>query len=186
MAYIIRVVIMFLVTWTGIRLIGRKSIAEMTSYDLAAVMLMTTVAAEPLVYKITSKSIVGVFVLIVMSGIIGRLSLKKFFYKIDAKPTLLIQDGEIIEKGLYTSEISIPLLLSELRVAGYGDISDLKYVYLETSGKISIVPNPDIRPITPKTMGIEMKPINLTFPLILEGEIQRNNLDFLQKMINGY
>lgn len=32
MAYIVRIIIMFLVTWMGVRVIGRKSISQMTSY----------------------------------------------------------------------------------------------------------------------------------------------------------
>lgn len=181
MAYIVRVIVMFLITWTGVRLIGRKSISEMTSYDLAAVMLMTTVASEPLVYKITSKSIVGVSVLIVLSMIIGKLSLKRFFYKMDSKPILVISDGEVMEDGLKRAEMSIALLLSELRVEGYKDPEEIRTAYLEPSGKLSIFPKEDISCTTSKIMNMEVQPISLTFPLILNGKIEENNLKFLQK-----
>lgn len=181
MAYIIRVVVMFFVTWTGIRMLGRKSISEMTLYDLAAVMLMTTIASEPLVYKITSKSIVGVYVLVIITSIIGRLSLKKFFYKIDLEPILMISEGKIIEKSLKKAEMNLPLLLSELRLAGFQDLTDIKYAYLEPSGKLSIISKAESRPLTPETMGIKAPPVNLMFPLIINGEIDQMNLDFLQK-----
>lgn len=88
--YILRCITMLLVTWTGVRLIGKKSIAEMTSYDLAAIMLLTTVAAEPLVYKISSKATVGVFPILIATFFLGYLSLKKFFYNIDSKPSIVI------------------------------------------------------------------------------------------------
>lgn len=181
MAYIIRVIVMFLVTWTGIRLIGRKSLSEMTAYDLTALLLMTSIASEPLVYKITSKSIIGVTVLIILTSIVGNLSLTKFFYKIDSKPTIIIIDGKIMERDLRKAEISIPLLLSELRVNGYNDVSDIKYAYLEPSGKISVIPKSEVSPITPEIMGIKAPPIHLTFPLIINGEIEETNLNFLQK-----
>lgn len=172
---------MFLITWTGIRMIGRKSISEMTSYDLAAVMLMTTVAAEPLVYKITSKSIVAVVVLIILTEIVGNLSLKRFFYKIDARPITLIKDGDIIESALKKAEMNIPLLLSELRISGYNKVTDIKYAYLETNGKISVIPKAEASPLTPRMMNLEVPPINLTFPLVVNGEVEENNLKFLQK-----
>ena len=181
MAYIIRVIVMYLIWWTGIRLIGRKSISEMTTYDLAAVMLMTSVAAEPITYKITSKSIVGVTILVIISGIVGRLSLKRFFYNMDSKPILVILDGKIIEEGLRSGEMSIPLLLSELRISGYTDVSDIKYAYLEPSGQISIIPKSEERPLTPKTMGIEVPPVHLMLPIIVDGRVQETNLNFLQK-----
>ena len=181
MAYIIRVIVMFLVTWTGIRLLGRKSLSEMTSYDLAALMLMTSVAAEPLVYKITSKAMVGVTTLVIISSIIGNLSLKRFYYKIDSKPTILILDGKIIEENLRKAEMNIPLLLSELRVQGCHDVSDVKYSYLEPSGQISVITKSSVSPVTPEVMGIVAPPIHLTFPLVVNGEVEQTNLNFLQK-----
>ena len=181
MAYIIRIVVMFLVTWTGIRLIGRKSLSEMTSYDLTALLLMTSIASEPLVYKITSKSIIGVTVLIILTSIVGNLSLAKWFNKIDSKPTIIIIDGKIMERDLRKAEISIPLLLSELRVNGYNDVSDIKYAYLEPTGKISVVANAEVSSVTPKMMGMNVPPIHLTFPLVINGEIEETNLNFLQK-----
>ncbi|WP_120170307.1 hypothetical protein [Thermohalobacter berrensis] len=77
--YMVRAVIMFLVSWTAVRAIGKKSVAEMTAYDLAGMMLLTTVAAEPLVYKIPSKATVGVATITITGYIIGNLALKNFF-----------------------------------------------------------------------------------------------------------
>lgn len=148
---------------------------------LAAVMLITSVAAEPLIYKITSKAIVGVTVLIILSSIIGKLSLKSFFYKMDSKPILVITNGEIIEKGLKEAEMNIPLLLSELRVSGYNNVADIKYAYLEPSGRISVIPKPHASPVTPKMMNIQASPIHLMFPLIVDGEVEQTNLNFLHK-----
>ena len=181
MAYIVRIIVMFIVSWMGVRLVGRKSISEMTSYDLAAVMLMTNVAAEPLTYKITSKSIVGIVAIALISSIVGRLSLKSFFYKMDDKPILMIVDGEIVEKGLKDAQMNLALLLSELRVSGYNNVSDIKYEYLEPSGSISIIPEAKSSPVTPEMMDIKVPPINLTFPLVVDGEVEQTNLDFLQK-----
>lgn len=179
--YAIRCLIMLLVSWTGVRLIGKKSIAEMTSYDLSAIMLLTTVAAEPLVYKIMSKATVGVFAIVIGAVCLGYLSLKKFFYNIDAKPIVVISEGKIIENELKKSRINVPLLLSELRVKGYQNISDVKYAIIEPSGKMSVIADSQVSPVTPKEMGIGTAPIHLSFPLIIDGEIDKVNLTFLQK-----
>ena len=60
LTYIVRCLFMLLVAWAAIRSIGKKSIAEMTAYDLAAIILIANIAAEPLVYKISSKAAIGV------------------------------------------------------------------------------------------------------------------------------
>lgn len=179
--YVIRCAIMLLVSWTGVRFIGKKSIAEMTSYDLAAIMLLTTVAAEPLVYKISSKATVGVFTIFILTYIIGYLSLNKFFYNFDSKPAIVIVDGKVIEKELKRARMNIPLILSELRIKGYQNLSDVKYAIVEPSGKLSVIAKSQVSPVTPKQMGIPSAPVNLSFSLIIDGQVDDKNLNFLQK-----
>lgn len=180
-AYIIRCVFMFLVTWTAVRLIGKKSISNMTSYDLAAIMLLTTVAAEPLVYKIPSKSFIGVLVITLITILIGMVSLKKFFYNIDSKPFIVVANGIIHEKELQIAKMNIPLLMSELRIKGYQNISDVKYAIIEPSGKLSVIPKSQSRPVQPSDLSIHSSPVSMAFPLIIDGEVNEHNLTFLQK-----
>ncbi|MTI48889.1 DUF421 domain-containing protein [Sporosalibacterium faouarense] len=179
--YILRCVVMLFVTWTGIRLIGKKSIAEMTAYDLGAIMVLTTVAAEPIAYKIASKVTVGVFAIVITTLILGSLSLKGFFYNIDSKPSVVIMDGKINEKELKRARMNLPLLLSELRTKGYQNVSDVRYAIIEPNGKVSVIAKSQISPVTPKVIGIPSAPINLAIPLIIDGKIEDRNLRFLQK-----
>lgn len=180
-AYSIRCIIMLLVTWTSVRLIGKKSISNMTSYDLAAIMLITTVAAEPLVYKIPSKATMGVMVLTVLTILLGVLSLKHFFYNIDSKPLLVVVEGHIQYKALKNSRMNIPLLMSELRIKGYQNIAEVKYAIIEPSGKISVIADSQSRPIQPRDMNIPTSPVSLSIPLVIDGKISNENLAFLQK-----
>lgn len=179
--YILRCAIMLLVTWTGVRIMGEKSLSEMTAHDLAVLMLLTTVAAEPLVVRVSSKATLGVFTLVILTILIGCLSLRKFFYNIDSKPIIIIAEGKIIEKELKRIHMNIPLLLSELRNKGYPNVSDVRYAILEPSGKMSIIPESQASPITPKELGIPTAPVNLSFPLVIDGEVDEKNLAFLKK-----
>lgn len=181
LVYIIRCIVMLLVSLTGVRIIGTKSIAEMTSYDLVSIILITSIAAEPVVYKVASKATVGVFTILIMSYFLGYLSLKKFFYNIDFKPTIIISEGKIIEKELKKIQMNIPLLLAELRSEGYQNVSDVQYAIIEPNGKMSVIPKSQSSPVTPKDMGIPTAPVNLSFPLIIDGMVDKVNLDFFQK-----
>lgn len=180
-AYIIRCIIMVLVTWTAVRLIGKKSISNMTSYDFAGIMLITTVTAEPLVYKIPSKAFVGAITIVIFIVLLGLLSLKAKFYNLDSKPTIVVADGNIRTKELKQSQMNIPLLMSELRLKGYQNISDVKYAIIEPNGKLSVVPASQSRPIQPSDMGIPPSPVSLSFPLIIDGKVNDENLSFLHK-----
>lgn len=181
LVYIIRCIVMLLVSWTGVRIIGVKSIAEMTSFDLVSTILITSIAAEPLAYKIASKATVGVFTVLIFSYLLGYLSLKKFFYNIDFKPTIIIAEGKIIEKELKSVQMNIPLLLAELRAEGYQNVSDVEYAIIEPNRKMSIIAKSQASPTTPKDMKISTPPVNLSFPLIIDGVVDKVNLEFFQK-----
>jgi uncharacterized membrane protein YcaP (DUF421 family) len=172
---------MFLVTWTGIRLIGKKSIANMTSFDLASLMLLTSVAAEPLLIKVSSKSVVGVATITVLAILIGYLSLQEYFYNLDISPTILVSNGKILKKELSKARMNIPLLMSELRVMGYQDLSEIAYAILEPNGKLSAIPVSQNRPLRPSDMNILTSPVKLSFPIIIDGKLKESNLKFLQK-----
>ncbi|GAB4074663.1 DUF421 domain-containing protein [Barrientosiimonas marina] len=180
-AYIIRCIIMLLVTWTAIRLIGKKSISNMTSYDFAGIMLLTTVTAEPLVYKVPSKASVGAAVIVIIIVLLGTLSLRTRFYNMDSKPTIVISGGHVQEKELRKGNMNIPLLLSELRLKGYQNIADVKYAIIEPNGKLSVVPAPEARPVQPSDIAIQPFPVFLSFPLVIDGQINDENLSFFQK-----
>ena len=181
LAYIIRAFVMMVVTWSGVRLIGKKSISEMTSYDMAGLMLLTTIAAEPLVYKIPFKATVGVYSIVAFTLIIGTLSLTKLFYNFDSRPLVIVSDSKIIEKELKIARMNIPLLMSELRQQGYQDLSDVKYALLEPSVKISVIPKSQIKPVTLKDMGISASPTSLSFPIIVDGKLYKENLTYINK-----
>lgn len=176
--YVVRVILMFITVWLGVRIIGKKSIAEITSYDLVAIMLFTTVAAEPLVYKVTSKATVGVIVVVGLAVLVGRLSLRKSFYNFDTDPLILVANGKINMKNLKIGRMNIPLLLSELRVKGFQNVSDMQLVVLEPTGKVSAIPKPANRPIQPSDMNITKGTEGLALPFIIDGQIQKTNLDY--------
>lgn len=181
LVYITRCIFMFFITWAGVRLLGKKSVSNMTSFDLAAMMLITTVAAEPLVYKIPSKAAVGVGAIAVLAILIGVLSLRDFFYNVDAEPTVLVSNGKILKKALKKSRMNIPLLMSELRVQGYQDLSDVAFAILEPNGKLSAIASNKGRPVQPADMGLPTGPMRISVPVIIDGKLKEQNLAFCKK-----
>jgi len=179
LVYITRCIVMLLVTWAAIRIIGKKSIAQMTAYELAGILLLSTASAEPLVYKIPSKAAVGAFTVALGTIFIGWLSLKKSLYNIDNRPTIIIANGKIDRVALKDAKINLPFLLSQLRLQGYFKVSDVEFAIIEPNGNLSVMPKSQIRPVQPKDLKIETKYEGLTLPLILDGEIQYNNLKYI-------
>lgn len=178
LVYATRCIVTSLVAWLTVRLIGRRSISQMTSYDFAALMIISNVAAEPLVYKVGSKALIGSLIIGLMSVFIGWLSLKKPLYNIDSKPSILIAGGKIFRDELKKNRINLPFLLSLLRLKGYPNVSDVEFAILEPTGNLSVLPKSQNRPVLTKDLKIDTGYEGLALPLIIDGEIQYNNLKY--------
>jgi len=176
--YILRCVIVLLFSWFCVRVIGKKSISQLTSYDFTALMIMANVAAEPLVFKVSSKAFLGSVTIAVVAVIIGRISLKKSFYNFDAKPDIIIVNGKIDKDALKRNRMNLPFLLSLLRLQGYAKASDVEFAIIEPDGNLSVIPTSQSRPVTPNDLKISTPYEGITLPLIIDGEIQYNNLKF--------
>jgi uncharacterized membrane protein YcaP (DUF421 family) len=169
---------MLVVSWAGIRILGKKSIAQMTGYELAGVLLMTTAAAEPLVYKIQSKATVGVFTIVIATLVIGKVALSRRFYNLDYKPSIIIANGKIDKEELSKNKMNLPFLLSLLRIQGYSKVSDVEFAIIEPNGNLSVIPKSQNRPVTPQDLKIDTQYEGLALPLVIDGEIQYNNLKY--------
>jgi uncharacterized membrane protein YcaP (DUF421 family) len=184
LVYMARCIVMLVITWAGIRLLGKKTIAQMTAYELAGLMLLTTVAAEPLVVKVVVKAASGVLILGLCTVAIGWLSLRKFFYNFDSKPSIIIIKGKIYKRALKKSQMNLPFFLSLLREKGIFSVSQVEYAIIEPNGTVSVIPGPQDRPVTPKDLKIETRSGSIGLPLIIDGEIQQANLDYAGKDLN--
>ena len=74
-----------------------------------------------------------------------------------SRPGYLIKKGEVIESELVRNRISTDELISELRQNGISDISEAEYAIMEKDGKITVLPKPQFRPITPNDLGMSQK-----------------------------
>ena len=113
-----------------------------------------------------------------MAVFIGWLSLRKGFYNVDAKPSILIANGKILREELRQNRMNIPFLLSLLRLQGYANLSAVEYAILEPNGNLSVLPKSQNRPVQPKDLQINTEYEGLALPLIMDGEIQYNNLKY--------
>ncbi|HEX3045103.1 MAG TPA: YetF domain-containing protein, partial [Bacillota bacterium] len=154
LVYVFRCLEMALTVWVCTRVIGKRSIAQMTAYDLAIMLILANIAAEPLVYKISSKAMVGSFAVTVVAIFIGWLSLRKVFYNLDSKPSIIIANGKIDKEELKKNRLNLPFLFSLLRLKGYAAIADVEFAILEPDGNLSVLPKSQSRPVLPRDLQI--------------------------------
>jgi len=164
---------------------GKKQISQLSFFDYIVGMSIGSIAATFAIdssvgyYRgITCLAIYAIFP-IVMSYI----SLKSYKARIflDGTPTILIQNGQIVERNLIKTKININDLLEECRMKNAFDICEVESAILETSGKISLQMKSINQPLTPKDINSPVSYKGLCTNLIIDGEVLYEHLQALKK-----
>lgn len=155
------------------RIMGKREIGQLGLIDLVVSILIAELAAISIEnYKSSILyTVVPIVILGFLEVLVAYLTMK--FRRIgrlfEGKPTILIQEGKIIYSNLVKERISLDDLLMELRQSGITSIEDVRYLILETNGKLSVFPY--------KLNKNELVPL----PLIVEGKIQYSVLKMIGK-----
>lgn len=181
-AFSIRVILIFYFTYLCTRIITKKAMAQMTPYEVAGLMILANVAAEPLVDKVTVKSAYGAGLLVVLMIITTRLAIRnKLTPILEHTPTIIVNKGSLDMNALKSLGLSLNQLEGLLSQQGYDKISDLDTVIMEPQGNISAFPKPENKPVTLKDLNIKQNSQGITIPLIMDGDIIYCNLKHIRR-----
>jgi uncharacterized membrane protein YcaP (DUF421 family) len=62
---------------------------------------------------------------------------------LDGAPRVIVRDGELIEENMRRDRLTRDEILSEMRLAGIGRLSQVAWAILEPQGKISFIAKDD-------------------------------------------
>lgn len=180
---ILILVILFIIT----KGMGKKQVSQMNLFDYLIGITIGSIAAD-ISLDIEKNIIAGIISLVIygLSGIIvtylslKSISLRKFFLGV---PTVLIENGNIIEKNLKKEGIDINDLQEEARQSGYFDLSKINYAILEISGKISFLSKTKDEVVTKGDMKIKTKDECLCANIIIDTVLLEKNLINMKKDI---
>ena len=174
---IIRTVLLYLLIVAAMKIMGKRQIGQMQLSELVTVTMLSELASYsildtdiPLAY-----SVIPVFVLISIEVSISYFSVKSRFISrlFDGKPSFIIYKGELNQKELASSRLTLTEVISEIRTAGYNSISEIYYMILEPGGKVSVIPKSYRQPVTPSDMNIDITECGIDHALIIDGKLVR-------------
>lgn len=177
-----KLILLFIIFIISVRFLGKAAIAQLTPFDFGAIIFLAYLAFAPIEIKGPIQGIVGMIVITFLHFLISKLNLYKWFnHIISGEPAILIKHGKLIPINLKRSRYSLMELLSTIRAAGVPDIEDIEYAILEPNGEITILPQVDLVPVTPRLLKIDTEYKGLPIAVILEGRIQNKNLELIHK-----
>jgi uncharacterized membrane protein YcaP (DUF421 family) len=170
---IIRSVISFFALLLLIRLIGKQQVAQLTFFYYVVGITIGSIAStlSVQVNENTTATLTGMGVWTVLAISLAYLSMHNVLVRkvIEGEATVVIENGKILEKNLLKIRISLDELISELRVQGVFNISDVEFALFEPGGKLSVQKKAPKQPLTPEDINITSKYNGLPTNLIMDG-----------------
>ncbi|MGG7209659.1 DUF421 domain-containing protein [Clostridium baratii] len=183
--WILRAIIAFFFLLTIGKFLGQRALSQLRLLDFVIVIVIGNIIAHPLSdERLGLEGSVTTTLVLFVLYIVGVFSTLKFPFLrrlIDNPPITVIQNGEILYKGLKKARMSIDVLLEELRTEKVDDIKKVALATWEPNGKISVFLQPKYEPLTPSSLNIETKPFNFSRTIIKEGKFNLKELKSLNK-----
>ncbi|ATO50887.1 DUF421 domain-containing protein [Brevibacillus laterosporus] len=191
-----RTIISFVLLLLIARILGKQTVSNMTFHDFVTGITMGAIAAN-LAFNEKIKSLELILSLVVFSGtsyLISGLAIKvkKSRKWISGAPTVLIENGKILEENMRKNKYTLDSLNQSLRQKDIFNIQEVENAIVESNGKLSVQKKKEFQSVTKKDLKVytgekEKFPIELVMDgQIIEDNLRENNLskDWLYKEIN--
>ncbi|RAW15274.1 MULTISPECIES: DUF421 domain-containing protein [Paenibacillus] len=193
--------LMYFIVYGSIRIMGKREIGKLSMFDLVVSIMLAEIAAFVIedINKPLFHGIVPMLTVLVVQIAIAFLSLKsrKLRLMIDGKPTVLISKGKLHRDEMRKQRYNLDDLLQQLREQNIDSIGEVDFAILETTGKLTVFSkgqssssgnsgssghNSKQKAKKNKIDGFEnIKYEGLPLPLIMDGKVQDQNLELIQK-----
>ncbi|ATW23832.1 DUF421 domain-containing protein [Candidatus Formimonas warabiya] len=177
---IIRTAILYFIVVIAMKAMGKREVGQLQPFELVVFLIISEMAAismENTGIPITS-SIVPIITVVILQVFLALLNLKSERARamICGKPTILIENGKILEQELRRTRVNVNDLLEQMRAKNIYNIADVEYGILETNGHLSVLPKSQKRPVQPEDLNIPTKYEGLPTTLIIDGKVNHDNL----------
>jgi len=185
MEWILRAIVAFFFLLIVVRILGQRAISQLRLLDFVIALVIGNIIAHPLSDEQLGLkgSVITTIVLVCLylAGIFMLLKWPWFRRLINHAPITIVQDGEILFKGLKKARISIDVLLEELREEKVEDVKKIALAVWEADGRISFFLDPKYEPLTPAFFQLDTEPFDWPRTIIKDGKINSTELKQVHK-----
>ena len=177
----VRTILLYLVLIAVVRMMGKRQIGQMEPSEFVVTMLVANLASIPMQDGGIPlfSGVVHIVTVLGLELVLSALSMKstKLRKILCGKPVILVENGNILQKNLKKTRITLDELTGHLREKDVLDLQAVQYAILETNGNLSVFPYPKEKPASAKDAGVQVKKQYLPFTIISDGEILQKNLE---------
>jgi len=142
---VLRAVVVYLFLLIVIRIAGKRSVSQLTTFDLVVILILSEATQQALLGD--DFSVLNAF--LVIMTLVGLQILfdsvgqrwKRFGRVIDGSPVVVLEDGRPLSDRLKRARVDEADILEQARRSqGIDSLDQIKYAVLERGGGISVIP----------------------------------------------
>lgn len=162
------------------RILGKTQVGQLTFYEYVSGITIGSLAANIAaadVDKVWNHYYdLVLFVALTYSVSLVTIKSRPLRKLIDGSPTIVIENGKIIEENMHGLRYDIDELNGHLRQQGVLDTAEVQYAILETTGDLSVIKKADYQPLTKSDFNIHLPDPSFPVELIMDGVVIERNL----------
>lgn len=145
MSSVLHAAAVYFLLWACLRIAGRRTLSQMTNFDLILLLFISESAQNGLMgddYSLTNS----LLVIVTLIGINVGMSLwerrwPRLGRVFDGLPLVIVADGRPIEERMRMARVDeLAVMASARELQGLERMDQIKYAVLERNGTISIIP----------------------------------------------
>lgn len=163
----------FAALWAITRIMGKRQISQLTFFDYITGITIGSIAANGL--EEPSRWGTQLLAMVLWAGAALGLhwvgiKFRAVHQVMDGAPSILVQNGKVLEENLGKVGMDLGSLFSLLRLQGYFDLSEIEFALMETDGRVSVLPRSQYRPVRPQDLKLPTRYEGLPTQVIHEGK----------------
>jgi uncharacterized membrane protein YcaP (DUF421 family) len=140
---LVRTVLMFVVILLSLRLLGKRSVAQLSVFELGVIIGLGSAAGDPMFYKDVGllPSILAFVVIIALYRLITFLinNSERIEKALEGEASYLVEEGRITLENFEDEPIAHEELFMQLRHEKVTHLGQVKHAILETNGNVSVI-----------------------------------------------
>jgi len=150
---VVRTIVVYVAIVVLLRLIGKRNLAQLNTFDLVVVLLLSNVVQNAIIGPDDSVlgGLIGAAVLLLINSGVVRIAARNDTVArwLDGSPTVLVRDGEFDDAALRRLAMTRNEVAEYLRKQG-AHVSDVKIAQLDPNGAVAFDYKDTAGPVTRK------------------------------------
>lgn len=178
---VLRTVVAMIMLLLIAKILGKQTISNLTFHDFVTGIILGSLAANLAFNKDLKSSymIVALIVITATSFLLSVIAIKSRRMRswISGSPTVLIENGKILEGNMKKVRYSLDSLDQALREKEIFNLEVVEYAVLEDNGMVSVLKKQEYQYVTRKDLKLLSRPQSFPVELIMDGVLIEENLE---------